>query len=43
MTRPISSVTGACGFIGTGYMLIYPGARDGLRDTVRWYKDQGWI
>jgi nucleoside-diphosphate-sugar epimerase len=27
----------------TGYTFIYADARDGLRDTVRWYKEQGWI
>lgn len=27
----------------TGYKLIYPDARHGLRDTVLWYKDHSWI
>jgi nucleoside-diphosphate-sugar epimerase len=27
----------------TGYKFIYPDARQGLTDTVRWYKEQGWL
>ncbi len=27
----------------TGYKFIYPDARHGLRDTVQWYRDEGWI
>jgi dihydroflavonol-4-reductase len=27
----------------TGYKFIYSDARDGLRDTVRWYQQEGWI
>jgi len=27
----------------TGYTFVYPDARDGIRDTVRWYQEQGWI
>lgn len=25
-----------------GYEFLYPDARDGLRDTVRWYQENGW-
>ncbi|MBN2496015.1 MAG: NAD-dependent epimerase/dehydratase family protein [Deltaproteobacteria bacterium] len=27
----------------TGYEFIYPDARHGLRDTVHWYREQGWM
>ncbi len=27
----------------TGYRFIYPDARHGLRDTVLWYRENGWI
>ncbi len=27
----------------TGYKFIYPDARDGLRDTVAWYRENGWL
>ena len=27
----------------TGYQFIYPDARQGLAETVRWYREQGWI
>jgi nucleoside-diphosphate-sugar epimerase len=27
----------------TGYQFVYPDARHGLRDTVQWYRDEGWI
>jgi nucleoside-diphosphate-sugar epimerase len=27
----------------TGYKFIYPDARHGLRDTVQWYRNEGWI
>jgi len=27
----------------TGYRFVYPDARDGIRDTVRWYQENGWI
>lgn len=27
----------------TGYQFIYPDPRHGLRDTVQWYRDQGWL
>jgi nucleoside-diphosphate-sugar epimerase len=26
----------------TGYQLLYPDPRHGLRDTVKWYREQGW-
>ena len=26
-----------------GYKFVYPDARDGIRDTLRWYKENGWI
>jgi len=26
-----------------GYSFVYPDARAGLADTVRWYREQGWI
>ncbi len=28
---------------GTGYEFVYPDPRPGLRDTVMWYKQQGWL
>jgi nucleoside-diphosphate-sugar epimerase len=27
----------------TGYELVYPDARHGISDTIRWYQKQGWI
>ncbi len=27
----------------TGYQFVYPDARHGLRDTVLWYRENGWI
>jgi nucleoside-diphosphate-sugar epimerase len=27
----------------TGFVFQYPDARDGLRDAVRWYRDNGWL
>jgi nucleoside-diphosphate-sugar epimerase len=27
----------------TGYKFIYADARDGLRDTIDWYKKEGWL
>ena len=27
----------------TGYQFVYPDARDGLRDTLLWYRREGWI
>jgi nucleoside-diphosphate-sugar epimerase len=27
----------------TGYKFIYPDPRHGLRDTVQWYRDNGWM
>lgn len=27
----------------TGFEFEYPDARPGLRDTVRWYKEEGWL
>lgn len=27
----------------TGYRFVYPDAREGIRDTVRWYQQNGWI
>jgi nucleoside-diphosphate-sugar epimerase len=27
----------------TGFQFTYPDARDGLRDTLRWYRDNGWL
>lgn len=27
----------------TGYKFIYPEARDGLRDAIAWYRDNGWL
>ena len=27
----------------TGYKFIYPDARDGLRDTIAWYRENGWM
>jgi nucleoside-diphosphate-sugar epimerase len=27
----------------TGYRFVYPDARHGLRDTVLWYRENGWI
>lgn len=29
--------------INTGFRLEYPNAWDGLRETIDWYEDQGWI
>jgi dihydroflavonol-4-reductase len=26
-----------------GYRFAYPDAHDGIRDTIRWYRDEGWI
>jgi nucleoside-diphosphate-sugar epimerase len=26
-----------------GYKFVYPDARDGIRDTLHWYKENGWI
>lgn len=28
---------------GTGYRFVYPDARKGIRETLEWYRDQGWI
>ncbi len=28
---------------GTGFQFEYPDARIGLRDTLRWYKQEGWL
>jgi nucleoside-diphosphate-sugar epimerase len=28
---------------GTGYKFTYPDARDGIRDTLAWYQQEGWI
>ena len=27
----------------TGYDFLYPDAREGIRDTMDWYRDNGWI
>ncbi|HEY3359409.1 MAG TPA: NAD(P)-dependent oxidoreductase [Polyangia bacterium] len=27
----------------TGYKFLYPDARDGIRDTIAWYKQEGWL
>jgi nucleoside-diphosphate-sugar epimerase len=27
----------------TGFQFQYPDARDGLRDTLRWYRENGWL
>ncbi|MFC1849406.1 NAD-dependent epimerase/dehydratase family protein [candidate division CSSED10-310 bacterium] len=27
----------------TGYSLVYPDARDGIRDTLKWYRKEGWL
>lgn len=27
----------------TGYKFIYPNAYEGLKDTVKWYKEEGWL
>jgi nucleoside-diphosphate-sugar epimerase len=27
----------------TGFQFTYPDARDGLRDTLKWYRDAGWL
>lgn len=27
----------------TGFKFQYPDARDGLRDTLRWYRENGWL
>jgi nucleoside-diphosphate-sugar epimerase len=27
----------------TGYRFQYPDARDGIRDTITWYRNEGWI
>lgn len=27
----------------TGYQLVYPDARDGIRDTIDWYRKEGWL
>lgn len=27
----------------TGYRFLYPDARVGIRETLEWYRDQGWI
>ncbi|MBI5503085.1 MAG: NAD-dependent epimerase/dehydratase family protein [Deltaproteobacteria bacterium] len=27
----------------TGFQFTYPDARDGLRDTLRWYRENGWL
>jgi len=26
-----------------GYKLIYPDIKEGLKETIRWYKDEGWL
>ena len=27
----------------TGFRFLYPDARDGIRDTIRWYRENGWL
>jgi len=26
-----------------GYKLVYPDTKEGLKETIRWYKDEGWL
>ena len=26
-----------------GYKLVYPDIKEGLKETIRWYKDEGWL
>jgi len=26
-----------------GYKLVYPDVKEGLKETIRWYKDEGWL
>ena len=28
---------------GTGFEFLYPDARDGVRDTIAWYRNEGWL
>ena len=28
---------------GAGYQFRYPTARTGLRETISWYRQQGWL
>jgi len=27
----------------TGYRFVYPDPRPGLRDTLQWYRQEGWL